>query len=171
MEVEFEEKFQTMLARHKQELLDAGYSVSDAPSNNAEEEKQDEEAFIDHNNDLSIQSLEIQHETSVVVDHVDHADNTSTLDSDLERSKKLDKARRKRDAKKEKERQRKLDEENAAAMAGPSLREVELQALYQQLQPLSLQVVEIPSDGNCLYRAVAAQCGTDYCKIRKCATI
>jgi hypothetical protein len=92
----------------------------------------------------------------------------AVIDTEEEvRLRKQEKARRKKEAKKEKERQHQEDLEKEAAEAGPSMRAVELQALDLQLKPLSLKVVEIPSDGNCLYRAVAAHCGSDYSKIRK----
>jgi hypothetical protein len=51
------------------------------------------------------------------------------------------------------------------------MRAMELETLDLQLKPLSLRIVEIPSDGNCLYRAVAAQCGSDYIAIRKCISV
>jgi OTU domain-containing protein 6 len=87
---------------------------------------------------------------------------------EADRLKKQEKARRKKEAKKEKERLRQEELEEIAANAGPSMRKVELEALETQLKPVSLTIAEIPSDGNCLYRAVAAQCeGSDYVKIRK----
>jgi hypothetical protein len=83
------------------------------------------------------------------------------------RLSKLEKARRKREARKDRERQRQSElEMEQEASAGSSMRETELTALALQLKPHGLQVVEIPSDGNCLYRAIAAQCGSDYLKIR-----
>lgn len=95
------------------------------------------------------------------------ASSNQVEDSDeKERLNKLEKARRKREAKKEKERKRQEELEREAAEAGPSMRQTELEALDTQLKPLSLKIVEIPSDGNCLYRAVAAQCDSDYIKIR-----
>lgn len=87
---------------------------------------------------------------------------------EADRLRKQEKARRKKEAKKEKERQRQEDLEKETAEAGPSMRRMELDALETQLKPLSLKIVAIPSDGNCLYRAVAAQCeGSNYSKIRK----
>jgi len=89
-------------------------------------------------------------------------------DEEKDRLRKLEKARRKREAKKDKERERQEKIEQEAAEAGPSsLRQNELEMFDTQLKPLSLKIVEIPSDGNCLYRAIAAQCDTDYTKIRK----
>lgn len=100
----------------------------------------------------------------------DEVEATSDAVEDLEekaRLNKLEKARRKREAKKEKERERQKALEEEALQAGPSMRETELEALESQLKPLSLKIIEIPSDGNCLYRAVAAQCDSDYIKISK----
>lgn len=84
-----------------------------------------------------------------------------------ERLRKQEKARKKREAKKEKERLRQEELEREAAEAGPSMRAMELEALELQLKPASLTIHEIPSDGNCLYRAVAEQVdGADFHKIR-----
>ena len=85
----------------------------------------------------------------------------------VEKNQKLEKAKRKKEKQKEKERLYKQELAELDANAGPSLRRIELELLDKQLTPLSLAIVEIPSDGNCLYRAVAAQCGLDYIKIRK----
>ena len=85
-----------------------------------------------------------------------------------EKNQKLEKAKRKKEKQKEKERRYKQELAEMNANAGPSLRRIELELLDQQLKPLSLTIIEIPSDGNCLYRAVAAQCGLDYIKVRKC---
>jgi OTU domain-containing protein 6 len=97
------------------------------------------------------------------------AEPEPAIDKDeADRLRKQEKARRKKEAKKEKERLRQEELDEIAANAGPSMRKVELEALETQLKPLSLTILEIPSDGNCLYRAVAAQCdGSDYVKIRK----
>jgi hypothetical protein len=139
-ETEFNEKLKQMEARHTQELADAGPTVtSNEPLDDAD-----------------------------VAQPASQETTTTSPDNDDIAFKKMEKARRKRDAKKERERQRKLELEAVQNTAGPSLRAMELQALESQLRPLSLRVVEIPSDGNCLYRAVAAQCGSDYSKIRKC---
>ena len=78
-------------------------------------------------------------ETSDVIEEVAPPDDVvvqSTEES--EKQRKQDKARRKREAKKEKERQRQLEIENAAAEAGPSARQIELEALESQLKPLKL---------------------------------
>jgi hypothetical protein len=85
----------------------------------------------------------------------------------IEREKKQAKARQKREKAKQKELERQLEIERENANAGPSLRQIELERIQQQLTPLGLQIVEIPSDGHCLYRAVAAQCGNSYQETRK----
>ncbi|CAB9528828.1 OTU domain-containing protein 6B [Seminavis robusta] len=83
-----------------------------------------------------------------------------------ERERKQAKARRKREKAKEKERDRELEIERENAEAGPSLRKIELERIEQQLTPLGLKIEEIASDGNCLYRAVAAHCGNSYQETR-----
>jgi hypothetical protein len=85
-----------------------------------------------------------------------------------EKEKKLEKAKRKKEKQKEKERLYQEELAEISANAGPSMRKLELERLDAQLVPLALKISEIQSDGNCLYRAVAAQCGMDYAKVREC---
>lgn len=79
--------------------------------------------------------------------------------------KKQEKSRRRREKARDKEREResRIAEENANA--GPSARQVEMDTILKVL-PSDLRIVEVPADGNCLYRAVGAQCGKDYQQIR-----
>ena len=85
-----------------------------------------------------------------------------------EREKKQAKARRKREKAKEKERERELEIERENAEAGPSMRQIEVEQIQGQLTPLGLEIAEIASDGNCLYRAVAASIGnSSYQETRK----
>ena len=79
-------------------------------------------------------------------------------EEELQRQRKMEKARRKREKQKEKERRR--EEEIAAEKAatlGRTPRDLENAQLKQILQPLNLAVRDVPADGHCLYRAVAAQ--------------
>jgi len=139
IETEFEEKLKQLQEKHQQELAEGGNDDDEAVGT------ADASDFV-----------EPPREPEALIDN-DEAD----------RLRKQEKARRKREAKKEKERQRQEDMEKEDAEAGPSMRRVELDALGIQLKPLSLKISEIPSDGNCLYRAVAAQCeGSNYVKIR-----
>jgi OTU domain-containing protein 6 len=92
---------------------------------------------------------------------------TEKTADEMEREKKLAKARQKREKAKQNERDRELEIERENANAGPSLRQIELERIQQQLTPLGLEIVEILSDGHCLYRAVAAHCGKSYQEIRK----
>ncbi|KAL7546536.1 hypothetical protein ACHAWF_013949 [Thalassiosira exigua] len=75
------------------------------------------------------------------------------------RQKALQKKLKKKNAQRQKEldREKRIQEENAAA--GPSRREMEMDALRAlHLSPRGLEVEEVAADGNCLYRAVGAQC-------------
>jgi hypothetical protein len=76
----------------------------------------------------------------------------------LERQRKLEQIRKKREIERQKEidRERGLSEE--IANAGPSPRDIEMEQILQQLRPLHYDIEPISADGNCLYRAVAAQC-------------
>lgn len=78
-----------------------------------------------------------------------------------ERERKQAKARRKREKAKERERQLQEEIERETAEAGPSMGQVELESIQTQLTPLGLKIDEIPPDGNCLYRAIAASLGND----------
>ncbi len=75
------------------------------------------------------------------------------------REKALAKKLKKKNAARQKEidREKRIKEENAKA--GPSRRQMEMEALQKlQLHPCDLRVEEVEADGNCLYRAVSAQC-------------
>ncbi len=72
-------------------------------------------------------------------------------------AKKIAKAKRKKDKKNAADQKKLVEKEKMSNDAGPSLREIELDALNAKLLSENLVVQEIPSDGNCLYRAVADQ--------------
>lgn len=75
------------------------------------------------------------------------------------REKALAKKLKKKNAARQKEldREQRIKEENAKA--GPSRRQMEMEALQKlQLYPRELEVEEVEADGNCLYRAVSVQC-------------
>jgi OTU domain-containing protein 6 len=78
----------------------------------------------------------------------------------MERQKKLEKIREQ----KELERQRIIEKERQsmeeAKNIGPTLRDIEIQQITQQLRPRHYKIQPIPADGNCLFRAIAAQCST-----------
>ena len=105
---------------------------------------------------------------AAVADADEPAPETSVEDE--ERERKQAKARRKREKAKEKERERELQIEKENAEAGPSMRQIEVERIQNQIAPLGLQIAEIASDGNCLYRAVAAHSGSTYQETRKYCT-
>ncbi len=75
------------------------------------------------------------------------------------REKALAKKMKKKNAARQQEidREKRIKEENAKA--GPSRRQMEMEALQKlQLCPRELEVEEVEADGNCLYRAVSVQC-------------
>ena len=94
-------------------------------------------------------------------------DVANATKEDEEKERKQSKARRKREKAKEKERERELEIERGNAEAGPSLRQIEVEQIQNQIAPLGLQISEVASDGNCLYRAVAAHSGGTYQETRK----
>lgn len=83
------------------------------------------------------------------------------------RERKQEKSRRKRE--KERQKQQEKEAEIEQDLQGPSARKLELEILQSKLDPMKLDIVEVESDGHCLYRAVAAQCPDDmaYPQIRK----
>mmetsp|Transcript_23538 Transcript_23538/g.65333 ORF Transcript_23538/g.65333 Transcript_23538/m.65333 type:complete len:293 (+) Transcript_23538:125-1003(+) len=120
---------------------------------------------------LSIESLDISNDhSSPNVEKVSASDNISGGNGDNEeaaaRERKRAKAKKKKDRQKQKEvdLERQIEEENANA--GPGLRKIELEQIQAVLSPLKLKVSEVEADGHCLYRAIAAQAGTDYMAIR-----
>lgn len=145
MEAEFEKKLDDLKTRHKSEIDEAAGGEIGTEG-------------------VSVEAVPADSDSKAAGEKVKQEDDKEKL----ERERKQEKARRKREAKKEKERQRKLELERETAEAGPSARAIELGALESQLAPLALKIKEIPSDGNCLYRAIAAQCGDkDFHQIRK----
>jgi OTU domain-containing protein 6 len=97
------------------------------------------------------------------------ADNVESLNNEEEeeeRQRRMEKSRKKREKAREKEREREQRIAEETANAGPSARDVENQVIQQQLTPLNLCIHEVAADGHCLYRSVAAHCGTDYTEMR-----
>lgn len=91
----------------------------------------------------------------------------SSLDDDKqERHRRTEKSRKRREKAREHERERELSIAEEVANAGPAARDIENEALERQLASLNLCIHEVEADGHCLYRAVAAQCGTGYTDIR-----
>lgn len=83
----------------------------------------------------------------------------TTHDDEVRRQKALQKKLKKKHQQRQMEidREKRIDEENSSA--GPSRRQMELEAMQTlYLRPRGLVVQEVESDGNCLYRAVAMQC-------------
>ena len=118
---------------------------------------------------LAVESLEISPDVSPTdIQNVSASSNNNGGDEEAAaRERKRAKAKKKKDRQKEKEAQleKQIEEENANA--GPGLRKIELEQIQSVLTPLKLKVSEVEADGHCLYRAVAAQSGTDYVAIRK----
>ncbi len=78
---------------------------------------------------------------------------------EVKRQKALQKKLKKKNAQREMKvnREKRISEENS--MAGPSRRQMEMEALQTlYLNPRGLEVQEVEADGNCLYRAVGVQC-------------
>eukprot|EP00929_Paragymnodinium_shiwhaense_P013889 TRINITY_DN121737_c0_g1_i1.p1 TRINITY_DN121737_c0_g1~~TRINITY_DN121737_c0_g1_i1.p1 ORF type:complete len:331 (+),score=89.83 TRINITY_DN121737_c0_g1_i1:71-994(+) len=74
--------------------------------------------------------------------------------------KKKEKAAKKRQQKSDKEKDKREAVEREKAEAGPSARELELEAITARLKackPRALRVHEVAADGHCLYRSIADQ--------------
>eukprot|EP00536_Pseudo-nitzschia_multiseries_P004074 jgi/Psemu1/253238/estExt_Genewise1Plus.C_660025 len=123
---------------------------------------------------LSIKSLSISDaDPPPDAEKVSASNNSGDIDDDdnddeeaIARERKRAKAKKKKDRQKQKEAEleKRIEEENANA--GPGLRKIELEQIQSVLSPQKLKVSEVEADGHCLYRAVAAQSGTDYMAIR-----
>lgn len=86
-------------------------------------------------------------------------EQNTTNDDEIRRQKALQKKLKKKNQQRnsEIEREKRINEENSNA--GPSRRQMELEAMQTlYLRPRGLVVQEVEADGNCLYRAVAMQC-------------
>mmetsp|Transcript_25092 Transcript_25092/g.52168 ORF Transcript_25092/g.52168 Transcript_25092/m.52168 type:complete len:305 (+) Transcript_25092:150-1064(+) len=137
VETEFAEKAKQMEERHKKEL-------SEMEGADGAAEVKTEEA------------------TQTAMAETNDAVESTPAESGLskeeeERQRKMEKARRKREKQKEKERRREEDIAAETAAAGPTPRDIENSQLLATLAPLNMTIQDVPADGNCLYRAVAAQ--------------
>jgi len=128
---------------------------------------------------VKLQEIEARHKLELSAIAPEGCDNDNSVsprntpEEDIamvERQKKLEQIRLKREMERQKEieRQRALEEETSNA--GPSPRDIEMDQILEQLRPLHFEIASVPADGNCLYRAVAAQYSSDatYQEIRKC---
>jgi len=126
-----------------------------------EKERQEFEATLksqeeDNEDKDENKSTEQQNELNIGCESNSVADD-ETKDSEKNRIEhKREKARKKREKKiaKEVERENRIAEEKKNLITP---RDIELQQLNQQLQPLRLRVIEVLSDGHCLFRAIAKQ--------------
>lgn len=137
MEAEFDAKLQELEAQQQQELAEfsAGAGSGEAPNS---------------------ESAAPKAAAAAAPKAACAPEEPNKSPEDEERDRKQAKARRKRD--KQKQQQRDLERQIAeeTLQAGPSSRQMEVEAIQQQLEPLGLVIAEIASDGNCLYRAISA---------------
>jgi hypothetical protein len=100
-----------------------------------------------------------QEQTDIPPKEEEEQPQTPEQIEEAKRQNAIQKKLKKKNAKKQKElnREKRIAEENA--QAGPSRRQMEMEALQTiYLSPRSLDVHEVEADGNCLYRAVGVQC-------------
>mmetsp|Transcript_23495 Transcript_23495/g.65357 ORF Transcript_23495/g.65357 Transcript_23495/m.65357 type:complete len:316 (+) Transcript_23495:322-1269(+) len=143
VEKDYAQKTQDLRQRQQSELeqlSSSGGNADDAEA--AEPATASSQPQTSNNNEATT----TQEEPPAIVDKEEEA-----------RQRKLEKARRKRESKKEKERQRQEAIAAETAAAGPTARDIENAQLRATLQPLKLTIRDVAADGNCLYRAVAAQ--------------
>lgn len=137
MEAEYDEKLRVLQEKHKVELHAA--STSDAMTTTTNEH-------------VTTSAASKEHDTT--------ANRSSSSNSKLDKTRK----KREKDRDQKREREQRIAEETANAI---SPRQVEMEQIQQQLEGLHLMIHEVAADGNCLYRAVGAQCGADYVQMRK----
>lgn len=148
VEAEYETKLKELKSRHDAEMqsgvaAEAGVEATTTTTSTTEEQVQQQQK---------------------IEETVD--DKTDAEAEDVARKRKQEKARRKREKAREKELEREQRIAKETAEAGPSPRDLENAVILQQLEPLRLKIKEVTADGHCLYRAVAAQCGSDYQDMR-----
>ena len=131
MEEEYATKLKDLEERHRSELAALGGS--------------DDAVIPDETNNNNDRTNNINIDTAETI-------------AAIARQKKLEQIRQQKEA----ERQRILAQERQsiedAQNVGPTRREIELEQITQQLQPHQLRIQPVPADGNCLFRAIAAQC-------------
>ena len=140
-EAQFNIKVTALKARHEQELAAATSSLLSSQCQQQE--------FVEEMKALVLQENPSQAELPVP-QPVPQSSATSSL------SNKQEKARQKRAKQRQVELERQTQIEQETAEAGPSPRDVELERLHQ-LIGAHYVIADIPADGHCLYRAVAAQ--------------
>ena len=138
-EAEYDAKLAALKEKQQQELSAAAPAGEDN-ENGAASSTNDNNPTID---EAAEEALLVQEED--VVEKVD---------------KKKEKARRKREQQRQAalERERQIADE--LAQAGPSPRDLELERLRARLPSRRYRIRPVTADGNCLYRAVAAQHAT-----------
>ncbi|XP_054721921.1 deubiquitinase OTUD6B-like isoform X2 [Uloborus diversus] len=101
------------------------------------------------------ESLSVEEPTKSNIDVTDEDD--TDLATKVEPKQKLSKAQKRRNKKAEMERQRikAIEEQEVANLSG--MRNVEAEEIKQKLSDRKLIIHEIPSDGDCLYTAIAHQ--------------
>ncbi|KAL7500319.1 hypothetical protein ACHAWT_010485 [Skeletonema menzelii] len=136
--------------RHRLELQQLQSGGDEGESNNIDAKIKEEEP----NNNSSPTQAEQQQSKKEEKEEL-----TEEQIQAAKREKALAKKLKKKNAARQQEidREQRIKEENAKA--GPSRRQMEMEALQKlQLYPRELEVEEVEADGNCLYRAVSVQC-------------
>jgi hypothetical protein len=151
LEEEYEAKVKELQQRHELEL------------------QQQQALDQNGNGGLSLQSLSIGNNdddgghhssaSSSVPTSSNSGSHHPTDDDDDEEKRRAKKKLERLRAKREAERARALERERAIqdelATAGPTRRDLELQAILSMVQPLGYTVQPVTADGHCLYRAIA----------------
>jgi len=114
------------------------------------EEVQGWQEGSDRDNQVATSKPEEESKPAVAADAEDEAQRAQ---------RKKEKGAKKRQNRASKEAEREAAREQERLEAGPSAREVELEAIERRLKACKppLQVLEVAADGNCLYRSVADQ--------------
>jgi len=155
-EAEWKWKEEETLTRHKLELLPSSggekeVSIEISDCSTADNDK--------NNNEEAVVVVSRKEEANIEVVPV-------VVRTKQEKALEKKRAKRRAALQKEKEREERIEQENKEA--GPSAKDMELQAL-KILIPDNLQIKEIPADGHCLYRAIASQTSFTYTEMRHLA--
>ncbi|KAL3761964.1 hypothetical protein ACHAWU_010141 [Discostella pseudostelligera] len=144
-----------MKERHRMEMdqLSGGGEVV-----NGDDAAPSQEEAIESTAEISQEEATPSHQP--LTSQAEEQPNTTSLnEEEVRRQKALQKKLKKKNQQRQMEidREKRIEEENSTA--GPSRRQLELEAMQTlYLRPRGLAVQEVEADGNCLYRAVAMQC-------------
>ncbi|KAK9809985.1 hypothetical protein WJX72_003005 [[Myrmecia] bisecta] len=148
-----------MVQRHKKEMKAHKEKMKKLGKKHKDEiEKMDEQIEKRHEAELAAHDKAALCDSDAAVTKVQASLYATKLDSAAPvESKKATKAQKRREKQQQEEAEREARIADEQAELGDSQRVLEERALAETLEPLGLQLRDIPPDGHCLYRSVEDQ--------------